>query len=138
MAGWRTVSIATALLLGGCLNQADSAKMDAAETQFFAQAKAKQYEAIYDAAAPEFKAATTADTFVGMMQRIDRKLGDCQSPVKQLNWRANATTEGYFMTQGYASTCANGKLDQTLSLVMRNGVVQVEGYDAKSPLLLTD
>jgi outer membrane murein-binding lipoprotein Lpp len=134
----KAAGIGLALFLGGCLNQADAAKMDAAQTQFFAQMKAKQYEAIYDAAAPEFKAATTEDTFVGFMQRIDRKLGDCQPPVKQVSWHANATTEGYFMSQGYSSACANGKLDQTLTLALRNGVVQVEGYNANSPLLLTD
>ena len=126
------------LLLGGCLNQADTKKMQAAEDQFFAEVRAKQFGQIYDESAPEFQAAATKDVFVGFMQRIDRKLGDCQPPVKRMDWHANATTNGYFMAQGFTSTCANGKLEQTLSLVMRNGTVKVFGYNAASPLLLTD
>ncbi len=126
------------LLLGGCLNQADTKKMQAAEDQFFAEARAKQFGQIYDESAPEFQAAATKDVFVGFMQRIDRKLGDCQPPVKRMDWHANATTNGYFMAQGFTSTCANGKLQQTLSLVMRSGTVKVLGYNAASPLLLTD
>jgi hypothetical protein len=140
--GWRVnrriLSCLALLLAGGCLNQADSQKMLAAEGHFFAEVRAKQFGQIYDESAPEFQAAATKDVFVGFMQRIDRKLGDCQQPVKRMDWHANATTSGYFMSQGFSSTCANGKLEQTLSMVMRNGTVKVLGYNAASPLLLTD
>jgi len=130
--------IALALLIAGCVNQADSKKITDAQYAFFAQVQAKQYPAIYDQAAPEFQAAMARDTFIGFMQRIDRKLGDCKAPVKQMNWHVNATQSGYFSTQGYTSACANGPLQQTLTIVLRGGEAKVVGYQASSPLLLTD
>jgi hypothetical protein len=136
---WRMLPcLAAVLLLSGCLNKADDQKMQAAENHFFAEVGAKQYEQIYDESAPEFQGAATKDVFVGFMQRIDRKLGACQPPVKRMDWHANATTNGYFMVQGFTSTCGNGKLEQSLTLVLRGGAVKVLGYNAASPLLLTD
>jgi hypothetical protein len=130
--------IALALITSACLNKADAKQTDDAMTAFFAQVRAKQYDAIYAAAAPEFQAAATHDVFVGFMQRIDRKLGDCQAPVKQMDWHVNVTTNGVITTQGYVSTCANGKLAQRVTIILRNGQAQLAGYNANSPLLLTD
>ena|ERR1700679_3564402 len=132
------LALGLVLLASGCIDKADAQKTDAAMTAFFTQVQAKQYGVIYDAAAPEFRASMTKDVFVGMMQRIDRKLGDCQPPVKRLDYHFNASTEGFFATQGFTSTCANGKLDESVTTVVRNGQASLAGYYAKSPLLLTD
>jgi len=136
---WRIgAAVALVLMTSACLNKMDTKKTDDAMNAFFAQVRAKQYDAIYSAAAPELQATTTHDVFIGFMQRIDRKLGDCQPPLKQMNWHVNATSSGYFSTQGYTSACANGSLQQTLTVVLRGGEAKVAGYQASSPLLLTD
>ena len=77
----RMMGLGLALALGACLNQADTQKLDAAQTQFFAQWQARQYGAIYDGAAPELTGATTKDAFVALMQRLDDRMGACQPPV---------------------------------------------------------
>ena len=133
-----TTGAGVALLLAGCLNQADSGKLEAAQTQFFAQWQAKQYGAIYDGAAPELTGSMTRDAFVATMQQVDDKLGVCQPPVKQFDYHINATTSGSFASQGWASTCANGKLGETLTIVIRDGAAKLAGFNFKSPLLQGD
>jgi hypothetical protein len=132
------LAVALALGLSGCLSKVDSKKVDDAENQLFAQLAAKQYETIYDTAAPEFRAGTSKDVFLGFMQRIDRKLGACQTPVKAADWHVNSTTSGYYSTQGYTAACANGQLSLKVTIVLRNGDARVLGINADSPLLMTD
>jgi hypothetical protein len=78
------------------------------------------------------------DLFAGLMQRISRKLGDCQAPSTTFDWHVNATQNGFFRTQGYTRKCANGELGESVTMVVRNGTAKLAGYYARSPLLLTD
>jgi len=55
-----------------------------------------------------------------------------------MNWRSNATSNGFFVAQGYSATCANGQLQLTVTTVLRDGQVKLVGFNANSPLLLTD
>jgi hypothetical protein len=130
--------IALALALTGCSMKADNKLSDDATDRFYQELAAKQYAQIYQDAAPEFQAAMPADTFVRMMQRIDHKLGACQPPVKALDWHVNATTSGFFRTQGYIRACANGPLPESVTMVVRGGQAKLAGYFARSTLLLTD
>jgi hypothetical protein len=148
MASWRRpkirrpramiASIAAMLLTGGCLAKVDKAKFGQATDHLFGQIAAKQYAAVYDEAAPEYRTHISRDISIGFMQRIDRRLGACQTPVKTAIWRVRSTTRGYFWTQGYRATCANGSLALRVTMVLRNGEVRLAGYFANSPLLLTD
>lgn len=135
----RAASIGLLLVsLGGCLDQADSAKLAAAQTRFFAQWQARQYGAIYDGAAPDLTGTMTRDAFIAMMQTVDAKMGACQPPVKQFDYHFVANDKGAFASQGWSSTCASGKLDETLTIVLRDGVAKVAGFNFKNPVLQGD
>ena len=125
--------LALALVAAGCLNKADTAKVDAAESHFLGEVQAKQYGLIYDEAAPDLKDSVSRDDFVAMLQRIDAAHGDCKPAVKAFDIHVNANTNGYFTTQGYTSQCANGPLQFQLTTVLRKGVAQVAGYQAGAP-----
>ena len=104
--------------------------MDAAQTQFFAQWQASSTRS--DDAAPS---TPTGAMSQGGRHRndlcrwsSDRSEGTRQPmPVKQLDYHFNADSKGYFASQGWESSCANGKLDETLTVVV--------GFNFKSPLL---
>jgi hypothetical protein len=130
--------IVAVLLLAGCIDKAGTKAADDATAQFYKALAAKDYGGIYDAAAPQFRATAGRDLFIGMMQRVDRKLGDCQAPVKAMDWHMNTTPSGTFLAQGYTQACANGQLTETLTVVVNSGKAQVIGFNANSPLLLTD
>jgi hypothetical protein len=134
----RTLWIGLAALAGGCSVAADTKLADRAESQFYDQVAAKQYLAIYQAAAPEFRSAMPQDTFIGMMNRIDRKMGACRPPVKLQDWHFNASPGGDLQTQGYSRACANGALNEHVTVVIRGGQAQIAGYYAANPLLVTD
>jgi hypothetical protein len=133
-----TLVISAALILGGCLNKTDTKAADDASARFYQQVAARQYEAIYDAAAPDLQSATSRDIFVGYMKRVDRKLGACQPAKARMDWHINVTSAGAFRTQGYSRACANGPLQEQVTLVIRGGVAKLAGYSANSQLLLTD
>jgi hypothetical protein len=127
--------VGLALLLGGCLNSADTAKVDATEAQFFTQWQAKQYGAIYDGAASDLTSAASKDDFIAMMTTLDQRMGACQPPVKAMDYKFNTDDKGYLGTQGWSATCANGKLDLTVSVILRDGVAKLDGIHFKSPAL---
>jgi hypothetical protein len=130
--------IPAALILGGCLNKTDIKAADDATTRFYQQVAAKQYDAIYDAAAPDLQSATHRDIFIGYMKRIDRKLGACQAAKPRMDFHINVTPAGAFRTQGYSRDCANGPLQEQVTMVIRKGVATLAGYSGNSQLLLTD
>ncbi|HEX4196755.1 MAG TPA: hypothetical protein VHZ26_04875 [Caulobacteraceae bacterium] len=138
MAAKHALWVGVALLTSGCLGQADAKKVDDATARFYQQVAARQYQVIYDQAAPELRDNISPDIFVGFMQRIDRRLGACQPPVKRMDFHTNATSQGFFQEQGYNQTCANGALQESVTMVLRGGEAKLAGYHASSPLLLTD
>jgi hypothetical protein len=131
-------AVAVALAACGCMKAADSKAGDQVAAHFYDQVAAKQYEAIFQESAPELRNSTTTDVFVGMMARLDRKLGACGKPAKTMNWRVNVTTNGTLRDQGYERVCANGKLAESITTITRDGKTLLAGYHANSPLLLTD
>ncbi|HEY3888758.1 MAG TPA: hypothetical protein VGL73_09290 [Caulobacteraceae bacterium] len=132
------LGIGLALLTSGCLGSADTKKADDATTQFYQQMAAKQYQAIYDGAAPELKNSTSAADFIALMQRIDDNMGACQPPVKRLDIHTKANPDGFLRDQGYTQTCANGKLNETVTIVLRNGAAKLAGYRFATPPASSD
>jgi hypothetical protein len=133
MTGKHVLWIGIALLASGCMGQADAKKADDATARFYQLMAAKQYQTIYDEAAPDLKNTTAAADFIATMQRIDDNMGACQPPVKRLDIHTNASSAGFFRDQGYSQTCAKGVLSETVTVVVRNGVAQVAGYKFAGP-----
>jgi hypothetical protein len=130
--------VTIALLAAGCVPQVDTKAGDQVAADFYRQIAAKQYETAYQGAAPELRNGATLELFIGMMQRIDRKLGACGPATKRAAWRVNVTTSGTMRDQGYSRACANGKLDETITTITRGGKTVLAGYHANSPVLATD
>jgi len=122
-----------ALLLAGCLNSADTKLADDATQVFYQQVAAKQYQAIYDGAATDLRNSVSSDAFVAMMQRIDQNMGACGPPTKQPNIHTNINGQGTFRSQLYARKCANGELEETVTIVIRNGVAKLADYHLGEP-----
>jgi hypothetical protein len=134
----RLACLAILLAMSGCLNGADSKVVDDAVNRVFSEIQAKQYDVVYDEASPEFQGSMPKAIFIGLMRRVDRKLGACPKPITPTTWRVNATTSGYFSARTYTTACANGQLTQSVTIVLRNGQAKLAGYYVGSQLLLTD
>jgi hypothetical protein len=127
MARSKIAWLALALPLAACLNQADNQKIDAATQQVFAEMKAKDYDAMYDAAAPDLRAITSKAAWIAFMQGLDSSYGACQPPVKAMSIHVSATSSGYFSTQGYTAQCATGPMQLQVTIVLRQGVAKLAG-----------
>jgi hypothetical protein len=133
MGAKRLVWALPALLLAGCLNSADTKMADQATQVFYQEVAAKQYAAIYDSAAVDLKNSISSDGFVAMMQRIDQNMGACGSPVKRFDIHTKINSQGTFRDQGYTRKCANGDLEETVTIVIRGGEAKLAGYHTGAP-----
>ena len=125
---------AVALTLGGCLDKAGSAKVDAATARVFTLMKAQQYDVMYDEAAPELSTAHPGKAaFVAQMQAIDAAYGACEAPTKAMSLNVVSKSTGYFHTQGYNQRCAKGPREFQLTIVLRQGRAQLAGLHAGPP-----
>jgi hypothetical protein len=134
----RLLTLAPVLLVAGCLNQADTKKVDDATARFFQLAAAKDYPTIYDEAAPEMKNSISEADFAALMQRIDHNMGPCQPPVKRADIHVNAEGGAFFHDQGYTRMCANGRLNDDVDIVLRDGTAKLAGYHVGGAPGLTD
>ncbi len=128
MAGKRLLLTLPCLMLAGCLNSGDSKKADDATARFFQLAAAKDYQTIYDEAAPEMKNSIAEADFAALMRRIDSNMGACQPPVKRADIRINAEGGAVFRDQGYTRMCAKGRLNDDVDIVLRDGAAKLAGY----------
>ena len=131
-------ALTAAVWASGCSIGTDGNLADAADTAFLQAVAAKQYQQAYQSAAPELQNAMDAETFQGMLQRVDRKLGPCGPARKTFDMHVNMTLGQYTRTQGYTRTCKNGQLGERLTVIIRGGQAKVAGFYVSSPLLLTD
>ncbi len=114
--------------LAGCLNSADQKKVDAVTQTFFSELRAKQYDAIYAAAAPELTSSITKENFEAYLANVDAAMGACQPPTKAPSISFNTTNGVYLQTQGWNAACANGVLYMKVTVVLRGGVAKLAGF----------
>jgi hypothetical protein len=124
----RALWIAPALMLAGCLNNAQNKAADDATAQFYQRMAAKQYAAIYDDSAPTITTTIGRDAFAGVMQGIDEHMGACQAPTKTPRFKTNINNGVTTRSQGYVQVCANGKLQETVIVVIEGGKAKIGGY----------
>jgi hypothetical protein len=127
------LTLVLAAPLVACLKAADTKAADDVTAKFYQGVAAKQYQAIYDSASPDLKNTIAGDAFVAMMQRIDTNMGPCQPPKKRMNIHINVDSQGTTRSQGYTRACANGPLNETVTVVLRNGTAALAGYRVDTP-----
>lgn len=134
---WVTVS-SPLLLMGGCglfwVKAKETALRAEREAAVFHQRfEAGQYAAIYEAAAPAFRARLSqpdSDKFFGA---VHDKIGACETPAAALTAFTNANTSGTTVRLRYGLECAGGYLEETLVFVEARDGPQLLGYNASSP-----
>jgi hypothetical protein len=105
--------------------------------EFHAIFNAKQFDAIFDAADPEWRKVMDRDTSDKFFARVQRKLGGCSASTNG-GYNYNVTTSGTFVTIDYQTSCANGKLEEEFRWRVDGKKTLLLAYNANSPLLLTD
>jgi hypothetical protein len=126
-----------AISFSACSLTANYSKASVATTRFHDLVDRSEFDAIYDSSSPGFRQGITREQWVGLLNRIKRKLGVCtgSTPTSQA---FQATTSGVFVTTNDFRNCANGKLDEQFVWRSVDGEVKLFKYGAGSPLLLTD
>jgi hypothetical protein len=125
------------LLFCGCSSQENFQKAERATDEFHMQFAKASYGEIYDASDSAVKTNATREQMIGMLQRINRKLGPCGDPQRQ-SFNVNYNTSGRFVTMVYTRKCANGQLAENFVWRIQDGKPILYGYHVKSPALATD
>jgi len=130
-----TFILAAILFASSCASPADTAVAERQVIQFHQQFDAASYADIYEQSAPEFKAATTADKFVALLEAVHRKLGATKSSEKQ-NWLVNFYTSGTFVTLTYKTTFAEGDGIEKFVYKKEDNEAKLIGYNINSNVLI--
>jgi hypothetical protein len=127
---------AATALLASCSAGKDEAAATQAVVQFHHQLDAGQFEAIYDASAPEMKTSTPKASFVRFMDAVHRKLGAVKE-AKQQGWGVNYTNGVGTVTLSYQTQFASGS--GTEQFVYRTGAApSLVGYHINSTDLVVN
>jgi hypothetical protein len=125
------------LLFCGCSGQQDFQKAERATDEFHMQFAKGNYGEIYDASDSAIKTSATREQMIGMLQRINRKLGPCGDPNRQ-GFNVNYHTSGRFVTMPYTRKCANGQLTENFIWRIQDGKPILYSYRFNSSVLATD
>lgn len=125
-----------ALLLGACSPGADTKAAEIAVVSFHNAFNAEQYDQIYNAAGPEFKAAITHDDWVKLLMAIHTKLGPFRSG-KTATWNDNATTGGHYVTLEREAAFDHGPAREEFVFKMDGENAVLIGYHITSNALIT-
>jgi hypothetical protein len=105
-------------------------------TVFHQRLEAGQYAAIYDAAAPAFRARLSRTDSVKYFGAVHDKIGACKTPAAALSVFTNANTSGTTVRLRYGLECASGSLEETLVFAIARDGPQLLGYNANSPVFV--
>ncbi len=125
------------MLFSGCSSQKDFQQAERATDEFHMQFAKGSYGEIYDSSDKPIKTSATREQMIGMLQRINRKLGPCGDPNRQ-GFNVNYNTGGTFVTMVYTRKCANGQLEENFVWRIQGGKPILYGYHFNSPVLATD
>jgi hypothetical protein len=121
--------------LGGCSLSQDASAASSAVANFHRQLNAGQFDAIYAASSPTFKASTTELRFTALLAAVHRKLGALRSATVS-GWRVNATTGGTFASLSVSSTFANGPAQETFEFQTIGGRQALQSYQINAEALI--
>ena len=93
--------------------------------------QSKDFETIYDNAAPEFRSAVPKKKVLALFAAIDRKLGPVMKS-KQINWGVNTQNLVTTVTLVYASKFQEGDATETFTFYVSNGKPALAGYNIAS------
>jgi hypothetical protein len=139
----RTIQLACLALIAtlgsdGCSSLMAERKMaETATRRFHEQLKSGDADAIYAAAAPEFKTSVDHNMFVGHLVRVRRKMGSCPEP-RETGSSVNVDSRGLTVTIFESTECQAGQLNETFVWKLNAGVTKLFAYQTSSPVLSVD
>jgi hypothetical protein len=104
---------------------------------FRARAAQTSFSEIYWRAAPEFRQSATEEQFLRVMTALDRKLGPWTSAGVP-GWNVTRGPAGQVVNLTYQSQFAKGAVSEQFTWRIEDGEPVLLGYQAKSPLLITE
>lgn len=118
--------------LGACSDTINGKSIAEPEVaKFHEQLKAHQFEAIYDSASPEFKAAVSKSTALALFSAIDRKLGALQE-TKQVGWNVSTRNLTTTVVLSYQSKFQDGSATETFTYHVDHDKAEFVGYNISS------
>ena len=131
-----TVVAGVALFLAACSPAADTKAAEGGVVSFHNALNNGQFDQIYNATGPEFKAASTRVDFVKILTAVHRKLGNFRSG-KTDTWNDNATTSGTYVTLEREAQFDRGPAQEQFVFKMDGPNAVVVGYHINSNTLIT-
>jgi opacity protein-like surface antigen len=123
------------LSLPGCSASEDMDKAEAAVARIHQQLDAGQSQAIYQAAAEEFKKSGSQADLVGFLDGVHDKLGKYKSG-QRVNWKVNYGTSGEIVILDYKSDFENGQASEDFVFRIDGDKPVLLGYHVNSNVFI--
>jgi hypothetical protein len=129
---------AGALLLASCAqNPPDTSAAEQGVTRFRRQMDSRQFQEIYDNAAPEFRQNASESTVIRFLNLVSTRLGRALAASKQ-GLRLDTNTSGSFVTLTYTTTFDRGRGNEEFVFRMDGPEARLAGYHINSLDLMMD
>jgi hypothetical protein len=125
------------VIAAGCSMGAHVETATSGVATFHEQVNAGQFDAIYTAAATDFRKATTQEDFNKLLGAIAARLGKHVSSA-QSGWHVNAGTGGTIVTLTFNSTFERGVGTEQFVFRIKDQKPQLLGYHIQSNDMLTN
>ena len=125
-----------ALPLTACNPAADTKAAEQGVVNFHQQLNAGQFDQIYATTDPEFKAASTQDSFTKLLSAVHRKLGNFRSG-QTGNWNDSSTTGGHFVRLERTAQFDHGPAEEEFIFKVSGQEAVLVGYHIGSDTLIT-
>ena len=129
------LSCSMLLALLGCSASQDMDKAEAAVVRIHQQLDAGQSQAIYQAAAEEFKKSSSESDLIGFLDGVHGKLGKYKSG-QRVNWKVNYGASGEIVVLDYRSDFENGEASEDFMFRIDGDTPVLLGYHVNSNVFI--
>lgn len=120
------------VLASGCRDTITGASRARPEvTRFREQMKARQFEAIFDGAHPEFQKLAPKEKVLALFSAVDRKLGALKEAT-EVNWNSRTNKGVTNVALVFRSQYEGGEATETFTYRISDGRAQLLGYNISS------
>lgn len=131
----RGLLILAALSLAACMGEGDMTAVEQAVATFHQRQAADQDLENYREAAGGFRDSASLEDFARLNAAVRAARG-CDAPRRNPSqWRANRSTDGYFVVVVYDRSCEGGPLSETFTLRFNQDGPRLFGYQIEGMAL---
>ena len=131
------LTVMAAMLLAACSGGESVQKAEGEVAAFHRKMEVGAFDAIWEEATPEFRAATGKEDLGQLLKVVHEKLGKAKKS-EQVGWKTNVTTEGSFVEVQMKTEFEKGTAEESFIFSNDDKGLHLQGYNIQSNALIAN